>query len=89
MTANAIHGADKGELAGFIPNELKASFFRAVVVANERAVGLFNSEHMEKANGGVNLKLSRVMRSPVIRDASRAKLQEVLRVSDGVEWDFV
>jgi hypothetical protein len=35
------------------------------------------------------LKLSRVMRSPVIRDASRAKLQEVLRVSDGVEWDFV
>jgi hypothetical protein len=40
-----------------------------VVVANHRAIGLLNSEHMEQASRGMNLKVSRLMRSTAIQDA--------------------
>jgi len=89
LTANAIHTTDEREFVSLILNQLKASLFRAVVVANERAIGLFHSEHMEQASRGVNLKLSRVVSSATIGDASRAEFDEVLWKIDSVQWNGV
>ena len=60
-----------------------------MVVANERAIGLFHSEHMEQASRGVNLELSRVVSAATIRDARCAEFDEVLRKIDSMERDGV
>jgi hypothetical protein len=44
---------------------------------------------MEQASRGVNLELSRVVSAATIRDARCAEFDEVLWVSDSVEWDGV
>lgn len=60
-----------------------------MVVANERAIGLFHGEHMEQASRGVNLELPRITSAATIRDARCAEFDEVLWVSDSMEWDGV
>lgn len=89
MTANAIHRADEAELTCFLRSQLEASLFCAVIVANESAIGLFHGEHIEQASRGVNLELSRVVSAATIRNARCAEFDEVLWVSDSVEWDGV
>ena len=94
LTANAIHRADEAELTCFLRSQLEASLFCAVIVANESAIGLFHGEHIEQAGRGVNLELSRIMRSTAIRDARCAEFNEMLWMSDsvqgdGVYWDHV
>jgi hypothetical protein len=84
LTANAIHTTYEREFVSLILNQLKASLFRAVVVANERAIGLFHSEDMEQASRGVNLELSRVACAATIRDARCAEFDEVLWKIDSV-----
>ena len=94
MTANAIHTTDEGELLSLLLNQFKASLFRAVIVTNEGAIGLFHGEHMEQASRGMNLELSRVTSAATIRDARCAEFDEVLGMShsmegDGVYWDHI
>lgn len=84
LTANAIHRADKRNLVGFLLGEAKASFLVAVVVANYRAVGLLNGEHIKQAFRGMNLECSPVACSRAVAFMRCAKLDEVLRMVDCV-----
>lgn len=85
MTTNSIHTADERELVSLLLNQFEASLFRAVVVANERAIGLFDSEHMEQLDRGMNLELAAIMRSTAVGDASGAEFEEVLWKIDSAD----
>jgi len=60
-----------------------------VVVANESAIGLLNGEHIKQAFRGMNLECAPIACSPAVALMRCAEFDEVLWVSDSVEWDGV
>jgi hypothetical protein len=85
LTANAIHTTDERELFSLFLEQFEVSLFVAVIVTNESAIGLFDSEHMEQLDRGMNLELAAIMRSTAVGDASRAEFEEVLWKIDSAD----
>jgi len=89
LSPDAIERAEEGNSCEFFIEQALFLLGASMVVAEEGSIGLFDSEDVEEADGGMDLKFSRVGGTAIIGDAGCTEFQEVLGVGDDVEGNVI
>ena len=89
LSPDAIERAEGGNSCEFFIEQALFLLGASMVVAEEGFIGLFDSEDVEEADGGMDLKFSRVVGTAIIGAAGCTEFQEVLGVGDDVEGNVI